>query len=94
MYNKATKKKVKFKFYCTELKILNNNYMNSVGFADKLQNSYNLQHWMRKRKWWWELFIWGLVEIILNAYLLYKTDHLIIWCKKKDELLSHYKSRK
>ena len=84
MYHKATKKKVKFMFYFTELKILNKNYMNSVDVADKLHNSYNLQHWMRKCKWWWALFMWGLGVMILNAYILYKTDHLIIWCKKKD----------
>ena len=32
--------------------------------------------------------------MLVNAYLLYKTSHLIIRCKKKDEVLSQYEFRK
>ena len=50
IYDKETKKKVKLQFYCTELQILNTNYMNSVDVAYQLWNSYHFQHWMRNRK--------------------------------------------
>ena len=38
--------------------------------------------------------MWGFHIMPVNAYILYKTAHLIIWCKKKDEVLSQYEFRK
>ena len=38
--------------------------------------------------------MWGFGVILVNAYIVYKTAHLIIWCKKKDEVLSQYEFRK
>ena len=49
---------------------------------------------MKNRKWWWTLFMWGLDVMIVNAFLLYTTAHLIIRSKKKDEVLSQYEFRK
>ena len=62
--------------------------MNSVDVSDHLFNSYNFQHWMRNRKWWWMLFVWGFGVMLVNAYRLYETDNIIIWPKKKDKVLS------
>ena len=68
--------------------------MNSVDVADQIWNSYKFQHWMRNRKWWWALFMCGFGIMLVNAYILYKTDHIIIWYNKKDEVLSQYEFRK
>ena len=38
--------------------------------------------------------MWGFGVMLVNGYILYKTAHLIIWCKKKSEVLSHYEYRK
>ena len=46
-------------------------------------NSYYFQLWMRNHKWWWVFLIWGFSVMFVNAYILYKTAHLIIWCKKR-----------
>ena len=78
IYDKETKKKVKLQFYCTELQILNTNYMNSVDVAYQLWNSYHFQHWMRNRKWWWKLCVWGFGVIPVNVYILYTKDHLLL----------------
>ena len=64
--------------------------MNSVDVADQIWNSYKFQHWMRNRKWWWAFFMWGFGVIIVNEFLMYKTAHIIIWCKKKYKVLSQY----
>ena len=36
----------------------------------------------------------GFGIMLVNAYILYKTDHIIIWYNKKDEVLSQYEFRK
>ena len=38
--------------------------------------------------------MWKFGVMLVNAYILYKTDHLVIWRKKKDEVLSQYEFRK
>ena len=90
IYDKTTKKKARLQFYHNELKTFYNNYMNSVDVSDQLRNSYNFQHWMRNRNWGWALFMWGFGVMLVNAYIFYKSAHLIIWSKKKDEVVSQY----
>jgi Transposase IS4 len=67
--------------------------MNDVDAADQLRNNYRFDHWMRKRKWWWSIFFWGLGIVIVNAYICYVEFNLTAGKKKKD-LLSHYEFRK
>ena len=38
--------------------------------------------------------MWGFSVMLVNVYILYETAHLIICCKKKNEVLSRYKFRK
>ena len=68
--------------------------MNSADVADQLLNSYNFLHWMKNYKWWLKLVMWVFVVMIANEYILYKISHIVIWRKKKDEVLSLYEFRK
>ena len=94
VYDKAQRRVVKMPFYRTSIQNFYNHHMNSVDVADQLRGSYNFQHWMRNRKWWWALFMWGFGVLLVNAYILYKTAHLYIWCQKKEDILSQYEFRK
>ena len=38
--------------------------------------------------------MWGFGVLLVNAYILYKTAHLYVWCKKKESILSQYDFRK
>ena len=94
VYDKTKGKVVNMPFYRTSVQNFYNHYMNSVDTADQLRGSYNFQHWMRNRKWWWALFMWGFGVLLVNAYILYNTEHLYIWLKKKENILSQYDFRK
>ena len=48
-----------------------NQNMNSTDIADQLRNTYQPDHWMRNRKWWWSLFIWALGVGLVNAWKIY-----------------------
>jgi len=45
--------------------------MNSVDVADQLRNNYRMDHWLRQRKWWWSIFLWGLGVLLTNSYVIY-----------------------
>eukprot|EP01043_Picozoa_sp_COSAG02_P009074 COSAG02_NODE_302_length_25234_cov_43.365307_14_plen_804_part_00 len=47
--------------------------MGGVDIADQLRNQYRPDHWMRKRKWWWAIYMWALGVVNTNAFLLYKS---------------------
>ena len=53
--------------------------MNNVDQADQLRGTYRFDRWMRKRKWWWLIWMWGLQVLLVNAYVLYRSAHLLIW---------------
>jgi len=58
----------------------NNDYnykMNSVDVADQLRNQCRMDHWLRQRKWWWSIFLWGLGVLLTNAN--------IVCCRVQDE---------
>ena len=38
--------------------------------------------------------MWGFGVILVNAYLCYKSAHLLIWCTDKKDILSQYEFRK
>ena len=48
-----------------------NHQMGDVDVADQLRNNYRFDHWLRKRKWWWSIMFWGIVVILVNAYIVY-----------------------
>jgi len=51
---------------------VNNDYnykMNSVDMADQLRNQCRMDHWLRQRKWWWSIFLWGQGVLLTNTYI-------------------------
>jgi hypothetical protein len=42
-----------------------NNGMNTVDQADQLCNVYQFDLWMRTRKWWWAIWLWGVQVCII-----------------------------
>jgi hypothetical protein len=46
--------------------------MNAVDVADQLCGIYRPDHWMRHKKWWWSIFMWGLGVAQVNAYKIYQ----------------------
>ena len=66
-------------FLRPEVTDMYNNGMNNVDIADQLRGTYRLDRWMRKRKWWWSIWMWGLQVLIVNAYVLHRSAHIVIW---------------
>ena len=65
--------------------------MNNVDQADQLRGSYRFDHWMRKHRWWWSIWMWGFQVLLTNAYVIYKTANIHIWkvnAKKKSFTIS------
>ena len=67
--------------------------MGHVDLSDQLRDQYRMNYWLRNRKWWWSLMMWGLGVQITNAYVMYKTLNLQAGRAKKD-LISHHDFRK
>ena len=67
-----------------------NNGMNGIDVREQIRNTYQIDRWKRKQKWWWVLWMWGLQLLLVNTYLLHKTSHLLIWKKDKKSVLSQY----
>jgi hypothetical protein len=66
------KKKAFVKFLCLNMIDEYNHQMNLVDMADQLRGVYRPDHWMRMRKWWWAIWLWGLGVARMNAYKIYK----------------------
>lgn len=64
--------------------------MNGVDVADQLRGSYWIDHWMKKMKWWWLIWMWGVQLLLVHTYVLYKSTHLLTWKRRKKTLLSQY----
>jgi hypothetical protein len=62
-----------------------NNGMNHVDCAYQLCGTYRFDHWMRTRKWWWSIWMWG-VSSTTNKFVCDVQDsqhtHLEGKCKK------------
>ena len=60
VFNKSdVEQNVSMSFLQTEVTDMYNNGMNDVDVADQLWNTYRINQWMRKRKWWWAIWMWG-----------------------------------
>ena len=70
-----------------------NNGMGDVDIADQKRGSYRPDRFMRKMKWWWSMWIWGLGVLLVNCYISYVTflqDNNV----PKKNILSQYDFRK
>ena len=73
VYDKVKKGIVNAEFLRLNINDDYNSQMGHVDVADQLRNYYRMDHWMRKTKWWWSYFFWGVGVLIVNAYVAYKT---------------------
>jgi hypothetical protein len=69
-----------------------NGEMNAVDISDQLRNQYRMDHWLRQKKWWWSIWLWGFGTLITNAYRTY-TRVMDDACVSKSNRLSHYEFR-
>jgi len=93
VFDRESNKNVSMAFLRCEVTDTYNNGMNSVDIADQLRGTYRFDRWMRKRKWWWSIWMWGLQVLLVNAYLLYRSAHIIIWKTERKKILDQYKFR-
>ena len=72
------------------------NYNGGIGDADVSDHkcgSYRPDRFMRKIKWWWAIWIWGLGVLLANCYVCYVT-YLLSQGVEKRNILSQYEFRK
>ncbi len=93
VYDKEAGIKILMKFLRPQITDEYNYGMNNVDQADQLRGTYRFDRWMRKRKWWWSIWMWGLQVLLVNAYLLYRSAHIIIWKTEREKILDQYKFR-
>ena len=93
VFERESSTNVSMAFLRPEVTDLYNNGMNNVDIADQLRGTYRLDRWMRKRKWWWSIWMWGVQVLLVNAYVLYRTAHCIVWKTDKKLILSQYQFR-
>ena len=68
--------------------------MNNVDQGDQLRGTYRFDRLMWKRKWWWAIWMWDVQVLLVNAYVLYRSAHLLIWKTDKTKLLTQDELRK
>jgi len=49
-----------------------------------------MDKWTRNRKWWWAIWMWGVETLLVNAFVLYRETHLLMWKTQKKKILSHF----
>jgi hypothetical protein len=67
--------------------------MGHVDVSDQLRNYYRMDHWSRKQKWWWAIYMWGMGVMLVNSYVCYKSYHLENGTAKKN-ILSQFEFRR
>jgi hypothetical protein len=94
VYNPTEGACIAMKFLRPEISDTYNNGMNKVDIADQMRGHYRWDKWMRKRKWWWSIWMWAMQVLLVNSYILYRSAYLYIWKKDKKEVMSQYEFRK
>ena len=90
VYNVDTDKVEMMRFLRLDINDDYNHKMCNVDIADQLRNYYRFDHWMRKRKWWWSMYFWGIGVLLVNTYISYRE-----LCKQEGvKPISHYDFRK
>ena len=73
VYDKSTNQYVDFRFLRLNINDEYNQEMGDVDISDQLRNTYRCDHWLRKTKWWWSMYFWGIGVELVNAYKMYRT---------------------
>ena len=63
--------------------------MGHVDVRNQLRNYYRMDHWQQNKKWRWEIYVWGMGVMIINAYTCYQYFHVAQGTKTKN-ILSQY----
>ena len=87
VYDNSLGRTVNVPFYRLNIVDSYNNQMGEVDVADQLRLQYKFDHWMRKRKWWWSMWMWCFQMLLTNSYRLYCMFMKQHRCK---DILSHY----
>ena len=90
VFDKDAGIKILLKFLRPQVTDEYNYGMNNVDQADHLRGSYRFNCWMQKSKWWCSPWMWGVQVLLVNAYVLYKSAHLLVWKTPKKDILSQY----
>lgn len=77
--HKEMGKKVKVPFHRLNLIDQYNYTMNNIDIADQLRGTYQFDHWMCKRKWWWSI---SLTSEMMVATLVFcgGAECVFCWC--------------
>jgi hypothetical protein len=94
VFDKDAGIKILLKFLCPQVMDEYNYGMNNVDQADHLRGSYRFNCWMQKSKWWCSPWMWGVQVLLVNAYVLYKSAHLLVWKTPKKDILSQHDFQK
>ena len=73
VYNVNTGESETLRFFCMCNIDEYNQTMGNVDIADQLQGSYQFDHWLENRKWWWSILFWAIGVMLTNAYMMYVT---------------------
>ena len=93
VFDKSTNQYVDFRFLRLNINDEYNQEMGDVDISDQLRNTYRCDHWLRKTKWWWSMYFWGIGVELVNAYKMYRTYNLNMGIQEKN-LMSHYDFRR
>jgi len=89
VWNKHVRKMQEMKYLRVNVNDDYNHKMNPVDIADQLRNNYRMDRWLRNRKWWWSIYLWGQGVLITNAYIVY--CHVMKEANvPKSQTLTHY----
>ena len=83
VWDKSAKQMVDFHFLRLNINDEYNKEMGDVDISDQLRNSYRFDHWLRKTKWWWSMFFWGMGVELVNSYKMYPTYNLNMGMTKR-----------
>jgi hypothetical protein len=93
VYCVDTKKIETIRFLCLNINDDYNAGMGHVDVSDQLRNCYQMDHWARKQKWWWSIYLWGFGVMMVNVYVCYKSYHVERGTQPKN-ILSQFECRR
>ena len=90
IFDKDAGIKILLIFLCPQVMDEYNYGMSNVDQIDQHKSSYRFDHWMQRHKWWWLIWMWEVQVLLVNAYVLYNSAHLLIWKTPKKDILLQY----